>query len=174
MRIPPLPSQQHSQVASSIPNSQDVALQQARTTAQKEVAQFRGLIQTMQQAGVDISSYQQQYSTDQTMFRNAKLVADFKNITQQLQSQMTPSTGPLAKALAKYLVQEFHQEATDWERVISIIILMMARAIRTILSITLNLITMVPVQLLTMICKQPKMLIHLISTSPLLMKRTMI
>ncbi|BCL80609.1 hypothetical protein ccbrp13_30740 [Ktedonobacteria bacterium brp13] len=95
-------------------SAQDVALQQARTTAQKELTQFQSVIPLMQQDGADVSLYQQQCATDQTMLRNAKSVADLQSVTQQLEGQMAPSQLPLAQALAKYLVQSFHQEATNW------------------------------------------------------------
>ena len=68
----------------------------------------------MKQAGINITKYQQMYTTDQTALTNAKSLNDYLKFSTQLDSDIASTNVPMLQAQAQNLVQQYHQDVQSW------------------------------------------------------------
>jgi hypothetical protein len=110
----PTNQQIQSQTFSLQPIPENTTFQQAYDDTNDELTQFSSAVQLMQKDGIDTTTYQQQLSTDQTSLQAATSVTAINAVMTQINTQLTPEDFTTAQTLAKYLVQQFHQEVTSW------------------------------------------------------------
>lgn len=81
---------------------------------QTKLNKFREDIQSLQQYGGDVSTYQQHLTTDQQNLNTAKTLSDFLHVSSQIDADLSSIQLPVNKAQASALLQQFHQEVTSW------------------------------------------------------------
>lgn len=81
---------------------------------QAKLNKFKQDIQLIKQYGGDSSTFEQRLAADQQGLDSAKTLGDFLHISSQIDTDIASIQVPLTKAQAYSLLQQFHQEVTNW------------------------------------------------------------
>ncbi|HLZ55584.1 MAG TPA: L,D-transpeptidase [Ktedonosporobacter sp.] len=79
-----------------------------------KLKQFNDNINLMNQYGVDTTTFQKNFLSDQTKLQMARTYNDFLKFSAQIDADLNATQMPLLKGQANYLLKQFHQEVTDW------------------------------------------------------------
>jgi lipoprotein-anchoring transpeptidase ErfK/SrfK len=79
-----------------------------------KLKQFTDTIDTMQQYGMDTNSVQQQLTSEKTTLSAVKTLSAYNNFPARIDSDITAQHDAMIKGEAKYRVQQYDQEVTNW------------------------------------------------------------
>lgn len=79
-----------------------------------KLKQFQADIATLKQYGQNTANYQKALSNDQSALNKAVSLSDFLKVSAQIDNDMNAIQVPMTQGQASYLVNQFHQEVTNW------------------------------------------------------------
>ena len=79
-----------------------------------KLVQFRQDIALTKNDGQNVSSFQQRLLTDQSAMARAKTIADYLNVSKQIDADVASIQLPMLQGQASSLLKQFHQEVTNW------------------------------------------------------------
>lgn len=79
-----------------------------------KLSEFQTQLNQLQNDGIDISSYQKQFTADQIAIKQASTVSDYLKVTAQINADLTSSQSVLVQADAMGAINKLDQAARSW------------------------------------------------------------
>jgi hypothetical protein len=79
-----------------------------------KLQEFSSQIDLLKKYGQNATSFQQRLAIDQTSLAQAKSIRDYLKVSAQIDSDTSSIQLPLARGQATYLLNQFHQEVSNW------------------------------------------------------------
>jgi hypothetical protein len=76
--------------------------------------EFSAQIDQLKKYGQNATSFQHRLSIDQASLKNAKSISEYLRVSAQIDSDANSIQLPLVQGQATYLLNQFHQEVTNW------------------------------------------------------------
>jgi hypothetical protein len=79
-----------------------------------KLREFSAQIDLLKKYGQNTASFQHRLALDQTSLHQAKSISDYLRVSAQIDSDTSSIQFPLVQGQATYLLNQFHQEVTNW------------------------------------------------------------
>ncbi|HEX6109995.1 MAG TPA: L,D-transpeptidase family protein [Ktedonobacteraceae bacterium] len=79
-----------------------------------KLREFSAQIDLLKKYGQNTASFQHRLALDQTSLKQAKSISDYLRVSAQIDSDTSSIQFPLVQGQATYLLNQFHQEVTNW------------------------------------------------------------